>query len=374
MENTVNYKKCFVPIEKEVTKIDKYGNESFVTISCKMKLIDSAGFIATSLSNLVDNLIEGIHKIKCKDCNCFLEYESDKDNSIKCECLSCNKNYSNKIDQESKKQFKNTLKFSNNDVNKLILFLRKGVYRYEYIDHWENFNGTSLPIKGEFYSNLNVEDITDADYMHANRVCKDFEIKNSGEYHDLSLKSDTLLLADVFENVRKICLKFYELDPVKFLSAPGLAWQVALKKTEVKLELLTDIDMLLMIGKETRGGICHTIQFINMLINIRNYDKNKESSYLKHWEVNDLYGWEMSQRFPVNSFEWIKNTFQFNEDFIKTCNEQSDEGCFLKVNVQYFEKLHDLYNDLSFSSEKVKFKKIEKLLLIYIEKLNLLFT
>ena len=104
-----------------------------------------------------------------------------------------------------------------------------------------------------------MQDITDADYMHAKRICKDFEIQKLSEYHDLYLKGDTLLLADVFKNVRKMCLKIYHLDPVKFLSAPGLAWEAALKMTEVKLELLTDIDMLLMVEKGIRGGICHTI-------------------------------------------------------------------------------------------------------------------
>ena len=94
-----------------------------------------------------------------------------------------------------------------------------------------------------------MEDITDAYYMHAKRVCKDFEIKKLGEFHDLYLKRDTLLLADVFENFRKMCLKIYRFDPVKFLSAPGLAWQAAFQKTEVKLELLTDIDILLMLEK-----------------------------------------------------------------------------------------------------------------------------
>ena len=98
-----------------------------------------------------------------------------------------------------------------------------------------------------------MKEITDADYMHGKRVCKDFEIKNLGEYHD------TLLLDDVFENFRKMCLKIYQLDPAKFLSAPGLAWQVALKKTEVKLKLLTDIYMLLMVEKGIRGGICNAI-------------------------------------------------------------------------------------------------------------------
>ena len=144
--------------------------------------------MATSLSNFFDNFTKEIHKIKCKDCDCFLEYESVKDNLIKYKCLSCNKDYSNKIDEELKKRFKNTFKFSNNDINKFILLLRKGVYPYEYMGDWEKFNETTLPEKEEFYSNLNMEDITDADYMHAKRVCKDFEIKNLGEYHDLYLK------------------------------------------------------------------------------------------------------------------------------------------------------------------------------------------
>ena len=123
-----------IPIEKEVTETDKDGNESVVTTSYKRKFIDSGRFMATLLSNLVDNLTEGIHKIKCKDCDYFLEYEIVKDNLIKCKCLSCNKDYSNKIDEELKKLFKNTFSFSNNDINKFIFLLRKGVYSYEYMD------------------------------------------------------------------------------------------------------------------------------------------------------------------------------------------------------------------------------------------------
>ena len=177
-ENTEKYKTFFIPIEKEVTNIDKDGNESVVTISYKIKFIDSVRFMASSLSNIVDNPAEGIHKIKCKGCHCFLEYESDKDHLAKYKCLSCNKDYSNKIDKELKKRFKSTFKFSNNDINQFILLLKKGVYPYEYMDDWEKFNETTLPEKEEFYSNLNMEDITDADYMHAKTVCKDFEINN----------------------------------------------------------------------------------------------------------------------------------------------------------------------------------------------------
>ena len=97
------------------------------------------------------------------------------------------------------------------NLRTFILPLRKGVYLYQYMDDWEKFNETTLPKKREFYSNLNMEEITEAGYMHGKRVCKDFEIKNLGEYHYLYLKSDTSLLADVFENFRKMCLKIYQL-------------------------------------------------------------------------------------------------------------------------------------------------------------------
>ena len=149
--------------------------------------------------------------------------------------------------------------------------LRKGVYPYEYTDDLEKFNEKELREKEEFYSNLNLEDITDPNYMHAKRVFKDFEIKNFGEYNDLYVKSDVLLLADVFENFRETYLKIYKLDPVKFVSAPGLAWPAALKTTEIELELLTDNDMLLMVEK---GEVGYVMQFIGMkklIINIWRY-------------------------------------------------------------------------------------------------------
>ena len=284
-------------------------------------------------------------------------------------CLPCYKNYSKKLNEEG--IIKNAFKFSNNDINKFILLLRKGVYPYEYMDDWEKFNETKLPEKEEFYSNLNLEDITDADYMHAKRVCNYFEIKKLGEYHDLYLESDVSLLADVFENFRKMCLKIYQLDPAKFLSAPGLAWQVAaLKKIEIKLELSTDIDILLMVEKGIRGEICNKIHRYAKANNkyMKDYDKNKESSYLNYWDVNNLYGWAMSQKLPVNNFEWIKDTSQFNEDFIKNYNEESDEGYFLEVDVQYLKKLHEPHNDLQFLLERMKIEKVRKLVANLLDK------
>ena len=121
------------------------------------------------------------------------------------------------------------------------------------------FNEKSLSEKGNFYNHLNMEDITDADYVHPKSVCKVFEVTNFGEYHDLYVESDALLLTDAFQNFRNICLKIYVLDPVKIFSAPTLAWQAALKKTKVKVALLIDIDMVLMLEKGIRGGTCHSI-------------------------------------------------------------------------------------------------------------------
>ena len=160
------------------------------------------------------------------------------------------------------------------------------------MDYWEKFNETTITEKEEFYSNLNMENITDADYIDTRRVCKDFETKHVGKYHDLYLRSDTLLSADILENFRKICLKIYHLDPVKFPSAFGLAWKSAFKKTKINLELLTNIDMLLMVEIGIRRGICHAIQRYAKANNkhMKDYDKNKDSSYLKYWEVNNLYG------------------------------------------------------------------------------------
>ena len=150
------------------------------------------------------------------------------------------------------------------------------------MDDWEKYNETSLPEKEDFYSHLKIKDITDADYAHVKRVSKGFEIKNVGEYHDLFVQSDTLLLADLFESFRNMCLKIHEHDPAKFLSAPVLAWQSILKMTKVKLDLLTDIDMLLMVEKAIRGRICHFIyRYAKGYDKSKGYDKNKESSYIQ---------------------------------------------------------------------------------------------
>ena len=152
-----------------------------------------------------------------------------------------------------------------------------------------------------------MEGISDTDHKHAKRVFKTINDKNISDYHDLYVQSDTLLLADVFENFRNMCLKEYELDPAYFLSLPGLAWLACLKKSEIKLELFTYNDMLLMIEKGIRGGITHTINRYAKTNNkyMKTYDKNNESSYLMYLDANNLYGGTMSQKLPVDGFKWI---------------------------------------------------------------------
>ena len=240
-----------------------------------------------------------------------------KDEQLIFRCFRCKKNYEKNFNEELIQRFANTYEFCNGDLNKFILLLRKSVYSYEYMDSWQRFDETSLPDKEAFYSNLNIEDITDVDYRHRKTAFEYLINKNLGDYHDLYVQSDTLLLADIFENFRNICIKVYELDPAHFLSAPGLAWQACLKKTEVKLELLTDADMLLMVEKGIRGGLCHAIYGYTKANNkyMKNYNKYKEESFLQYLDANNLYGWAMSQKLPVSGFKWKKNMSKFTEEF-----------------------------------------------------------
>ena len=279
--------------------------------------------------------------------------------------FNCNAYYRKKF-KDLIKEFKNTYSFCNNDINKFVSLLRKGVYPYEYADNWERFSEISLSSKEHFYSNLNMEDINDIDYRHANNVFKRFELENLGQYHDLYVRSDTLLLADVFENFRDMCIKEYELDPAHFLSLPGLAFQTCLKKTNIELELLTDYGMLLMVEEGIRGGICHSIHRYAKANNkyMKNYNNNEESSYIQYLDANNnLYGSAMSKKLPVNGFRWLDSDEinEINEEFIKNYNENDNKGYILEVDVKYPKRLHELHSDLPFLPERMKINKFKKL-------------
>ena len=207
--------------------------------------------------------------------------------------------------------------------------------------------------------------IDDIDYRHANNIFKRFELENLGQYHDLYVPSDTLLLADVFENFRDMCIKEYELDPPHFLSLPGLAWQACLKKTNIELELLIDYDMLLMMEEGIRGGICHSIHRYVKANNkyMKNYNNNEESSYIQYLDANNVYGWAMSKKLPVNGFRWPDSDKidEINEEFIKNYNENNNKGYILEVDVKYPKRSHELHSDLPFLSERKEINKCKNL-------------
>ena len=179
--------------------------------------------MSMSLSKLNDNLSEGLHNNRCLDCKSCLDYIKTKNEKLIFKCFNCKQNYEKDFNKELIKRFASTYEFCSKNLNKFVLLLRKGVNPYENMDNWKRFNEISLPNKESFYSNLNMENIEVIDYRHGHNVFKRYKLKNLGEYHDLYVQSDTLLLLDVFENFRNTCLKVYELDPAHFLSLPGLA-------------------------------------------------------------------------------------------------------------------------------------------------------
>ena len=173
-ENTEKYITFSVPIKKSIEnkKID---------ITYKIKFIDSFRFMATSLSKLVENLTDNIHNDKCNKCKsnlCFVNVVNEK---LKFKCIDCEKEYEKEFNKELVESFANTYKFCDNDLNKFLILLRKGVYPYGYMDEWNKFNEKVLPSKESFYSNLTLENITKTDYAHANNVFKKFNINNLGE-------------------------------------------------------------------------------------------------------------------------------------------------------------------------------------------------
>ena len=355
-ENTEKYITFSVPIKKRI-------DNKNIDITYKIKFIDSFRFMATSLSKLVDNLTHNIHYDKCDKCKSNLCFVNAVNEKLIFKCIDCEKEYEKEFNKELLERFSNTYEFCDNDLNTFLILLRKGVYPYEYMDGWDRFNEKVLPDKGSFYSNLTMEDISKTDYAHANNVFKKFNINNLGEYHDLYVRGDTLLLADIFENFRQSCLKNYELDPAHFVSLPGLAWQACLKKTNVELELLTDYDMLLMIEEGIRGGICHAIQRYAKANNkyMKDYDKRKKSSYIQYLDANNLCGKAMTEKLPVRGFNWVNDIFEINEKFVKSYNKNSNKGYILEADVDYPNELQNIHSDLPFLPERMVINNTKKL-------------
>ena len=244
------------------------------------------------------------------------------------------------------------------------LIKQKRFYPYEYMDSEEKFNDTKIPPREVFYSNLSGRGITEKDYKHAWNVWNTFNMKTFKDYHELYNETDVLLLDDVFENFRDLCLKIYGLDPVYYFTAPGLAWDACLKITDIDLELLSDEDMLLLFEKGIRGGISiisNRYGEANNKYMGRGFNKNKPSKYLMYLDANNLYGCAMSMKLPTHGFKWL--TGGEIEKIYENRHTLNKIPCILEVDIHYPKELHNKHNDYPLCPEKVKCKNgVEKLI------------
>ena len=315
----------YISFSKKI-KVDEYRSKrtgEMVYLNFEIRFIDSFKFLQASLADLVGNL------------------QPD--------------------------DFHNTKVIFKDNVD---LLTRKGVYPYDYIGSLEKLTETQLPPKEQFYSKLNDEDISDEDYSHAQNVWSTFKCKSIRDYHDLYLKSDVLLLADVFENFRKTCLKHYNLDPAHYYTSPGLAWDACLKETGQQLELLHDYDMLMMFERGIRGGITHISKRYSEANNkyMKDYDPDKPSKYIQYLDANNLYGWAMSQSLPTHGFKWMKNlTKDEVMDILNKANDSminpiNKKGFIFEVDLEYPQELWKSHNDYPLAPEKMKVNGVEKLI------------
>ena len=187
--------------------------------------------------------------------------------------------------------------------NFLELVKQKGVFPYEHMDSFKKFFEDKLPDRCEFFNSLKDECFSEKDYSHAINVWNTFKINAMDDYHDLYLKTDVLLLADVFEKFIDTCLEYYGLDPCHYFSTPGLSWDSMLKMTRIELELISDIEMYLFIEERMRRGISYIAKRHSKANNeyIKCYDSSKESKFITYLDANDLYDWEKSQCLPYSS-------------------------------------------------------------------------
>lgn len=272
---------------------------------------------------------------------------------------------------------KEWINLSENDFQMLT---KQGVYPYTYMNSWDKFDDKELPTQNDFYDDLNDTTISNEEYAFAQRVWNTFKIGSMREYTNLYLKTDVLLLADIFENFRDNCIKLYGLDPAHYYTLPGYSWDCMLKYTQVYIELLTDIDMLLFVEQGLRGGISQCSKRHSKANNKYmgpDYDVSKPTKYIIYFDVNNLYGWAMNQPLPISNYSWIDIYNRFDnikeiESYILEYPDDAQYGCMLEVDLEYPKHLHDLHNDYPFCSEHLNVgdSSVKKLVLTLHDKTN----
>ena len=253
-----------------------------------------------------------------------------------------------------KDQFKTLTSQMSTKPESLDLLKRKGVFPYEYMTDFTKLNVTQLPPKEAFYSQLTNSHITDEDYDHAKKVWKSFGCETMKDYHDLYLKTDVLLLADVMTEFRKTCKKAYGLEAFHYYTSPGLAWDAKLKHTGIELDLLLDTDMYLMVEKGIRGGVSSIMKRYSKANHkhLDDYNPKKPNKHILYLDANNLYGWAMSKPLPHKNLRWM------NDNELK---DWRSEPCILEADLKYPKELHDLHNEYPLAPEKLLINKVEKL-------------
>ena len=257
-------------------------------------------------------------------------------------------------DDKRRENWKNNFRYSvRNPYVKtdedLDLLTDKGIYPYDYFDSFDRFTERNLPSKEAFYSKLSEEHVNDKDYERAQKVWKHFGIRTLGQYHDLYLRTDVLLLTDVFENFRDLCMEYYGLDPAHYYTLPNFAWEAMLLKTGVEIEQLHDKEMYEMVEQGMRGGMCqvsHKLAEANNKYMDEAFDESKPSSYINYLDANNLYGLAMSQKLPLKNIKWAKKTPN-----IEKWDEKDEYGYIMEVDLEYPETLHDYHSDYPLAPE-----------------------
>ena len=311
-------KKAFDVVGADKINAIPNSGEKFMTFSIgDLKFIDSLQFMASSLDKLAESL-------KCKGENPYLKFHN------------------------MKKHF---------DAEQMKLICRKGFYPYEFIDSCEKIHHPTLPPQEAFYSKLKLEGISDTDYIHAQNVYKQFKCKSFYDYHMLYLKTDVLLLADIFENFRQMCLNHYKLDPSNYLTAASLAWDAMLLKTKVEVDLITDADILDMFERSKRGGLTFVGSKRYAKANNKEmgtlYDKEKKSSYITYVDANNLYGWAMVEPLPYKDIKFEKVDSATLQSVLDTADD-AETGYLVEADLEFPRELHDKFKHFPPCPESLK--------------------